>query len=130
MSSRSPTRPERRALPAAFAVVVALLLADAAPAAAAVPLPVAGVLSGGGETALVVDLSASNGAGKRGVEVTLDGQRQRADLVPVMSDGLAVSIVVDASAAGARTLPAWLSAAARFILEAPAATRAVVIPDR
>ncbi|WP_157437368.1 hypothetical protein [Actinoplanes subtropicus] len=100
------------------------------PAQAAVPLPVAGVLSGGGETTLVVDLSASNGTGKRSVEVTLNGQKESADLVPVMSDGLAVTIVVDASTAGAATLPAWLSAAARFILEAPTSTQAVVIPDR
>src|SRR4029077_10524502 len=44
--------------------------------------------------------------------------------------GLAVTIVVDASAAGAATLPAWLRAAARSILEPPSSARAVVIPDR
>ncbi|MFI5895514.1 hypothetical protein ACIA5D_36005 [Actinoplanes sp. NPDC051513] len=104
--------------------------AAAAPSPATAPLPVTGVLSGGGETALVVDLGASNGKGKRTVQVTLDGHDQHADLVPVMSDGLAVTIVVDASTAGAATLPAWLSAAARFILEAPGSTQAVVIPDR
>ena len=136
MSSRSPSRPERRRLGAALAALLTALLATplvgARPAAAAVPLPlpVAGVLSGGGETAVVIDLSASNGAGKRSVAVTVNGQSQRADLVPVMSDGLAVTIVVDASTKGAATLPAWLSAAARFILEAPTSTQAVVIPDR
>jgi hypothetical protein len=132
MSSRSPSRSDRwRRRGAALAAALAVPLLAAPPAAAApVPLPVTGVLSGGGETALVVDLGASNGAGKRTVQVTLDGQPLRADLVPVMSDGLAVTIVVDASSAGASALPAWLSAAARFILEAPASTRAVVIPDR
>ena len=131
MSSRSPSRPElrRRGWAALAALALAPLLAPA-PAAAAVPLPVAGVLSGGGQTALVVDLSASSGTGKRAVEVTLDGQKQRAQIVPVMSDGLAVSIVVDAAQTGASSLPAWLSAAARFILEAPPSTRSVVIPDR
>ncbi|MCU7728793.1 hypothetical protein ODJ79_34205 [Actinoplanes sp. KI2] len=131
MSSPSRPRPERgrRRAVAVIALLLAPLLAPA-PARAAVPLPVAGVLSGGGETTLVVDLSASNGTGRRTVEVTLNGQQERADLVPVMSDGLAVTIVVDASAAGAATLPAWLSAAARFILEAPTSTQAVVIPDR
>jgi len=134
MSSRSRPRPEagrgaRRWGAAIIALLIGLLLAPP-PARAAVPLPVAGVLSGGGETALVVDLSASNGLGKRSVQVTLNGQPERADLVPVMSDGLAVTIVVDASTAGAATLPAWLSAAARFILEAPTSTQTVVIPDR
>jgi glyoxylase-like metal-dependent hydrolase (beta-lactamase superfamily II) len=56
--------------------------------------------------------------------------RQRAELIPVMSDGLAVPLVVDASTAGAATLPAWLSAGARFMLEAPSGCRAVVITDR
>ncbi|WP_433376435.1 hypothetical protein ACQPZX_07830 [Actinoplanes sp. CA-142083] len=137
MSSPSRRRPEprrragRRPRAALAALIAAFLIAGAAPAdAAPVPLPVTGVLSGGGETALVVDLGASNGKGKRTVQVTLDGTPQRADIVPVMSDGLAVSIVVDASTAGASTLPAWLSAAARFILEAPGSTQAVVIPDR
>lgn len=130
MSSRSPNRPDLRRLGAALAALVVAPLLGAPPASAAVPLPVAGVLSGGGETALVVDLSASNGTGKRSAEVTVGGQKQRTDLIPVMSDGLAVTIVVDASTAGASTLPAWLSAAARFILEAPTSTQAVVIPDR
>ena len=136
MSSRSPSRPERRRRGwAALAALAVAPLLGPVPAAAAVPLPVAGVLTAGGQTALVVDLGASTGGGKPGagkptVDVTVDGNRQRADLVPVMSDGLAVSIVVDAAQDGASSLPAWLSAAARFILEAPPSTRAVVIPDR
>jgi hypothetical protein len=132
MSSRSPRRPEPRRRAGTLAVLIAaFLIAGAAPAAAApVPLPVTGVLSGGGRTAVVVDLGAGDAKGKRAVHVTLDGREQRAELVPVMSDGLAVSIVVDASTAGAAALPAWLSAAARFILEAPGSTQSVVIPDR
>ena len=51
-----------------IALLLAPLLAPP-PALAVVPLPVAGVLSGGGETTLVVDLSASNGTGRRTVEV-------------------------------------------------------------
>jgi hypothetical protein len=101
-----------------------------APAAAApVPLPVAAVLVSGAETSLVVDLSASTRPGRRTVSVTRDDIPQQAKLVPVVSDALAVALVVDTSAAGAATLPAWLSAAARFILEAPAGTQAVVITD-
>jgi hypothetical protein len=133
MSSRSPTRPDRppafKAAGAALAAL-AMLLTEAAPAAAAVPLPVAGVLSGGGETAVVVDLSAGDDTAHPSVRISMNGQAQPADLIPVMSDGLAVTIVVDASTAGAAALPAWLSAAARFILEAPGETQATVIPDR
>lgn len=99
----------------------------ARPQPVAVPLPVAAVLTGGGQTSLVVDLGASARSGRRTVAVTRDGVPQKAQLIPVMSGGLAVTLVVDTSAAGARALPAWLSAAARFILEAPATTRSVVI---
>jgi hypothetical protein len=134
MSSRSPIRSERRR-PRASALLLALVLALVAvqcpdPAAAApVPLPVAAVLVRGAQTALVADLSASTPSLGRRVSVTRDGTPQPADLVPVVSDGLAVVLVVDTSAAGAKTLPAWLSAGARFILEAPATTQTVVIAD-
>ncbi|GIF26420.1 hypothetical protein Ate02nite_91500 [Paractinoplanes tereljensis] len=97
---------------------------------AAAPLPVAGVLSGGGETTVVVDLATLAGADRRSARVTVDGHTVDADLLPVMSDGLSVALVVDAAEAGAGTLPAWLSAAARFVLEAPIGTDAVVVPDR
>ena len=135
MSSCSRNPAERRR-PRAPALLLALLLAvlpvqcPGTPAAAApVPLPVAAVLVSGAETSLVVDLSASTPPARRKVSVTRDGIPQQANLVPVVSDGLAVALVVDTSAAGAATLPAWLSAAARFILEAPATTQAVVITD-
>jgi hypothetical protein len=94
-----------------------------------VPLPVTAVLVSGARTALVVDLSASTRPGRRSVSVTRAGTPQQAELVPVVADGLAVTLVVDTSADGAATLPAWLSAAARFILEAPPTTRAAVIAD-
>ncbi len=123
MSSRSPSRTGALAL---LLGLTAMLLP--APAVAAeVPLPVAAVLSGGGQTSLVVDLGAAGRSGRRSVVVTRDGVAERAELIPVMSDGLAVALVVDTSADGARTLPSWLSAAARFILEAPATARCVVI---
>ncbi|MEV4703317.1 hypothetical protein [Actinoplanes sp. NPDC049316] len=115
-------------------MLLSALLAVAAagtgsPAAAAVParLPIAAVLVRGERTAVVVDLSAGTRSGHRSVTVTRDGVPQWAHLAPVMSDGLAVALVLDTSVTGAATLPAWRSAGARFILEAPAATRAVVI---
>jgi hypothetical protein len=112
------------------AVLLALLASQLlliSPAAAAVPLPVAGVLVGGAQTSVVVDLSASTRPGRGKATVTRDGLPQPARLIPVMSSGLAVTLVVDTSSAGAATLPAWLSAAARFALEAPAGTQSVVI---
>jgi hypothetical protein len=129
MSSRSPIRSERHPLRAAALTLMLSALPYQAPAPAEVQLPVTAVLTAAGQTSLVVDLSASSRPGPRTVSVTLDGKPQKARLVPVMSDGLAVALVVDSSAAGAASLPAWLSAAARFILEAPPSTRAVVITD-
>jgi hypothetical protein len=131
MSSSSPTRPERRRARARV-LPLALILSQfpgPAAAAAAVPLPVAAVLAGGAETSLVVDLGAAGGARPGRPAVTRDGATEPARLVPVMSGGLTVALVVDASAAGAATLPAWLSAAARFVLETPSTTRSVVISD-
>jgi len=133
MSSRTRTGSDRRPLRAA-ALLLALIAppAQAPPAQAppaTLPLPVASVLVAGGQTSLVVDLSASTRPGPRTVTVTREGVPQKASLVPVMSDGLAVALVVDTSTAGAANLPAWLSAAARFILEAPGTTQAVAIAD-
>ena len=115
---------------ASLVLAGAAVLTGAAPAAAAtVPLPVSAVLAGDRQTSVVVDLSASTRPGPRSAEVTTDGVRRAATLVPLMSAGLAVTIVVDTSDADAATLPAWLSAGARFILEAPNGTRATVIGD-
>jgi hypothetical protein len=132
MSSRSPNRSDGRLRRAAAALVLGLAAAPwpgAAPAAAAVPLPVAAVFTGGGQTTVVTDLSASTRPAGGTVTVTRDGAAEPAELVPVVSADLAVALVVDSAAAGAATLPAWLSAGARFILEAPPRTRAVVIAD-
>jgi hypothetical protein len=135
MSLRSRIRSERRrpGVPAAglalFLALVAMLGPGGAAAAAPVPLPVAAVLVNGPQTSVVVDLSAAARSARRSVSVTREGTPQQASLDPVVSDALAVALVVDTSAAGAATLPAWLSAGARFILEAPATTQAVVIAD-
>lgn len=122
MSSRSPTWSDRAAT-----ALAAVVLTPAAPLA---PLPVDAELSAAGRTTLVVDLSAAPATGRRTVVVNVDGVPERAEIVPVVSDGLAVSLVVDASAAGAASLPDWLSAGARFSLAAPPLSRTVVIADR
>ncbi|GID93756.1 VWA domain-containing protein [Amorphoplanes digitatis] len=115
-------------VPAALLTMLVVLCAGPLPAAAAIPLPVIAVLPGAERTCLVVDLSAVPGAA-RTATVTVDGAPLRAELTPVISDGLAVVLVVDASDAGAPALPAWLSAAARFVLEVPSGTRASAIAD-
>jgi hypothetical protein len=100
------------------------------PAAAAVPLPAIAVLPGTQQTSLVVDLGASTGPiDSRTALITVDGAPQQAQLAPVMSENLAVAFVIDTSMAGGAALPAWLSAAARFILEAPTGTQAAVVAD-
>jgi hypothetical protein len=131
MSSPSPTRRDAWRAAVATLLLVAATQLSAVPAAADdVALPVAAVLSVGGQTAVVVDLSAGTSPDRRSVTVTAGGAPLSAELVPVMSAGLAVTLVVDTSTAGADTLPAWLSAGARFILDAPDGCPAVVIADR
>ena len=132
MSSPSQPWPDRRtARVAAFLLVMFIVQCyGAPPAAAAVPLPVIAVLPGSEQTSLVVDLGASGDpAGSKTASITFDGVSQRAQLVPVVSDGLAVALVIDTSEAGGAALAGWLSAAARFILETPAETAAVAIAD-
>jgi hypothetical protein len=109
--------------------VAATLPPEAPPSGASVPLPVNAVLPGDKQTSVVVDLSSSTRAGKRTASVTTEGVQRPATLVPLMSEGLAVTIVVDTSTVDAATVPAWLSAGARFILEAPTGTQAAVIGD-
>lgn len=132
MSSPSHPRPDRRAVRvAAFLLVMAVVQGYGPhPAAAAVPLPDIAVLPGTEQTTLVVDLGASTGpvAGKTAL-ITVAGAQQQAPLAPVVSDRLAVAFVIDSSMAGGAALPAWLSAAARFILETPAGTQAAAVAD-
>jgi len=100
------------------------------PADAEAPLLVKAVLSGNQQTTLVVDLGPSTEpVTSKTALVTVEGAQQQAQLSPVMSDRLAVAFVIDSSAAGAASLPAWLSAAARFVLEAPSGTQAAAVAD-
>jgi hypothetical protein len=128
MSSPSPSRSRRRRPAALLAAGLALLILAVVPQAFAAdtPLPVAAVLPGPATTTLVLDLSAGSGAG-HGLSVTRDGKAQQATLAPVLSDAAGIALIVDDSQAGMTTLPAWSSAAARFILEAPGQARSVVI---
>jgi hypothetical protein len=133
MSSSSRHRPDRRTarLSATTCLLTMLVVVcyGPLPAAAAIPLPVIAVLPGAEQTSLVVDLGADVRSAAKGATVTVEGAPVPARLTPVVSDRLAVALVVDASDAGADALPAWLSAATRFILEVPAGTLASAIAD-
>ena len=132
MSSPSHRWPDRHAVRvAAFLLVIVVGLGyGPVPAAAAVPLPAIAVLPGPQRTTLVVDLGASSEPVRsKTAQITINGVRKQAPLTPVVAKDLAVAFVIDTSDAGAPALPAWLSAAARFILEAPAGTRAAVVAD-
>jgi hypothetical protein len=129
MSSSTPHRRDRllTRLPALVVAVCAVqwLLAGTA---WAVPLSVIAVLPPTNRSVpLVVDVGAF--AQPRSVSATVRGVPQPTTVVPVMSDRLAVSIVVDASVDGGQALPAWLSGAARFVLDAPTSTRSAVVAD-
>jgi hypothetical protein len=103
----------------------------AAPSGAAIPLSDVAVLpTADRHVSLVANVGAdTDPVRSESVSVTVGGVRQPTTVVPVLSDQLAVALVVDASENGSKSLQAWLSAAARFLLEAPAATRAAVIAD-
>ncbi len=132
MSSSTRLRPDRSATRVAVLLLAVCAVQWLCPsgAAAAVPLPTIAVLPGPEQTCLVVDVGTHHEplATDR-VSVTADDVPQRATVEPVVSGRLAVALVVDASTAGAPALPGWLSAAARFILETPATTRAAVVAD-
>jgi hypothetical protein len=124
MSSRSPWKSRPAAL--VLALLAAPVLSAGPALAADIPLPVTAVFPGAPASTLVVDLSASDD--KAGaLTVTAGGQTQKATLVPVVSSGLALALVVDDAKDGAANLAAWSSAAARFSLAAPSDTRAVVV---
>jgi hypothetical protein len=129
MSSSSPPRRDR--LAALLLLVTVMVVGPGAglpSAAAAVPLSVIAVIPGARDTSVVVDLGAGTKPADA-VAVTLAGAPQRATVTPVLSDHIAVALVVDASEAGGAALPGWLSAAARFVLEVPPQARTVVVAD-
>jgi hypothetical protein len=113
--------------------LVALAAGVGTPAMAApapVPLPVIAAIPGAEQTTLVVDLSAIAGpVARSAATVTIDGAQIPAQLQPVTSDLMSTAFVIDTSDAGRAALSSWLSAATRFVLEAPAGTRAVAIAD-
>jgi von Willebrand factor type A domain len=139
MSSRTQARRDRRAVRAGTLVLVVLAVlglgatgAAAVPtSSAAVPLPDVAVLpKADPHVSMVINVGGgTEPVRQESVSVVVGGARQPATVESIMSDRLAVGIVVDASEAGRDQLQAWLSGAARFVLEAPAAAHAAVIAD-
>jgi hypothetical protein len=126
MSSSPRYRRDRHAARfAALALMVCAVQWLAATGASAADLTVVAALppTPDRHVSLVVDTGAVPGA----ASVAVGGAARAATVTPVISDQLAVALVVDASQADSSTLQAWLSGATRFVLEAPAAARAVVI---
>jgi hypothetical protein len=99
--------------------------------AAAVPLPDVAVLpKADPQVSMVINVGGGTQPVRQElVSVVVGGARQPATVEPIMSDQLAVGIVVDASAAGGDQLQSWLSGAARFVLEAPPAARTALVAD-
>jgi hypothetical protein len=126
MPTRSGNRLRRGA---ALAVAAALL---GFPGAAAAQPATAAVVGGpiDGQVRVTVDLPGlpeppSPGA----VGVTVDGVPQPTLAEPVMSERMAMSLVVDASEAGRAALPSGLSGAADFVLAAPPTARIALVAD-
>ena len=130
MSSSTRSRPDPRAVRLAAAVLVLCPALPAGPTA--VPLADATVLPVvDSRVCVVVDVErgSTQPVPPDAVSVSVGGVRQPVAVVPVMSDGLTVGIVVDASKAGAAGTGPWQSGAARFVLEAPAGARTAVVAD-
>jgi hypothetical protein len=83
----------------------------------------------GGHTRLVVALPPGGGKATPPVSVTVDGTPQPATTVPLLSDRLAMAIVVDASTDGGRVLQPGLSGVVDFVLGAPGAARTALVAD-
>jgi hypothetical protein len=139
MSSRTRVRHDRSVIRAGTLVFVVLAMlgltatgAGAVPTgAAAVPLPDVAVLpKADPQVSMVINVGGGAQPVKQDlVSVVVGGARQPTTVLPIMSDQLAVGIVVDASAAGADQLQSWLSGAARFVLEAPPGARTTLVAD-
>ena len=129
MSSSTPSR--RRCVVFALLGVAAVVGPWPAVPAGADPLSVVTVFPGAGrQVSMVVDVGAGTNPVQPGaVTVTVGGVKQPTTVVPVLSDRLSTGLVVDASTGPDNSPQPWLSGAARFALEAPAASRTAVIID-
>jgi hypothetical protein len=129
MSSSTPCRRDRRlAQLAALILAVCVIQSLLAGTALALPLPPITVQPPTARgVPLVVDVGSL--AQPQSVSVSVGGAQQPRTVMPVVSDRLSATLVVDASADAGPALPALLSGAARFVIDAPAAARSAVVAD-
>jgi hypothetical protein len=126
-------RDHRAAKVAVVLTVVCAVQWLGATAAAAAQLVVVAVVPSEADrqVSMVVDVRSAGTTSVRAdsFAVTVGGVHQQSRAVPVMSDQLAVGLVVDASEAGGPHLQAGLSGAANFVLEAPPTASYTVAAD-
>lgn len=110
------------------AVVLAVSLVCVPAAAAQGSLVVVANGTADGRTRLVV---GADGVPVRpeSLSVSVGGVAQQAQVEPVLSERLAVAMVVDASAGAAPVLPAGVTGAANLVLAAPSAARGALVVD-
>jgi len=119
-----------RRLIALLGVAAAVGPWSAVPAVADPPSVVTVFPGAARHVSMVVDVGAGTEPVQPGtVTVTVHGVKQPTTVVPVLSDRLSTGLVIDASTGPGNSPQAWLSGAARFALEAPAASRTAVIVD-
>ena len=115
-------------------LVVALQALGVTSAAAATPPRVVavGTVASDGSVRITVELDGVTDAAlpPERFSATVDGAPQPARVVPVLSDELAIGLVVDGSEAGASALQAGISGATDFLLAMPPSTRAALLVDR
>ncbi|HVH21219.1 MAG TPA: hypothetical protein VNA11_02065 [Pseudonocardia sp.] len=124
-------RSRRSALAALLVLMFALPLCGAGRASA--EPPPSAVLGGpiDGQRRLVVTVPDTAGPppGPESFAVTVDGVTQPGRVEPLLSDRLALALVVDGSAAAREVLPSGLSGATDFLLSTPSGTRSALVVD-
>jgi hypothetical protein len=134
MSSCPPTPcgSRRRVLGAVALLVSAVLLSLVGTPAAVAQSALVVVPTGGadGRMRLVVEVpEGAEPVRPETVAVSVDGAPAPAEVQPMLSDRLALGLVVDASAEGAALLPVGLGGAANLVLTVPPATRGTLVTD-
>ena len=116
-------------MPALLLVVSTLVGAPAAIAQPPLVVVPAGVVDG--QVRLIVEVPDGTGPVRPdAVAVSVDGApAPAATAQPVLSDRLALALVVDASADGGPLLPVGLGGLANFVLTVPSSTRGTLVTD-
>lgn len=129
---RTPsTRPSPWGRLPLFLLMIAALLLLVSGTAAAAPTEIVAVAAGpaDGQLRLTIDVRDAAAQPPASFSAAVGGVWQPGRTMPVMSDRLALALVVDASEAGRADLQTGLSGAANFLLTAAPATRSALVAD-